>query len=91
MRVVPFFSSAPEAFITSVITRLTFEVFLPSEHIIRCGAIGNKMYFIQHGTVDVISSEGNLVTELSDGSYFGGEYSNVITVQVQLRVVDCFP
>ena len=70
---VPFFANAEESFITSVLTRLKFEVFLPNEHIIRCGAIGTKIYFIQHGTVDVTSSDGSIIAQLSDGSYFGGK------------------
>ena len=69
---VPFFANADGVFITSVITRLTFDVFLPGDYIIRCGAIGTKMYFIQHGVVDVITSDGNVATCLCDGSYFGG-------------------
>ena len=74
VRVVPFFVNADEAFITSVVTRLTFEVFLPVEFIIRCGAIGNKMYFVQHGIVEVISGDGVVATTLCDGAYFGGEF-----------------
>lgn len=70
---VPFFSNAEEPFITSVLTRLKFEVFLPGQHIIRCGSMGSKMYFIQHGSVDVIDSNGDLITHLTDGSYFGGK------------------
>ena len=72
VKVVPFFADADEVFITSVLTRLTFDVFLPGEYIIRCGAIGHKMYFILHGVVDIITSDDNVATSLCDGSYFGG-------------------
>ena len=72
VRVVPFFADADEVFITSVITRLTFDVFLPEDYIIHCGAIGSRMYFIQHGVVDIINSDGKVATCLCDGSYFGG-------------------
>ena len=72
VRVVPFFSNAEESFITSVVTRLTFDVFLPGDYIIRYGTIGNKMFFIQHGVVDIITSDGSVATCLCDGSYFGG-------------------
>ena len=34
--------------------------------------MGTKMYFIQEGVVDVISKENEILTSLSDGSYFGG-------------------
>lgn len=30
------------------------------------------MYFIQEGVVDIIKSDGQVLTTLSDGSYFGG-------------------
>jgi len=30
------------------------------------------MYFIQEGVVDIIKSDGTVLTTLSDGSYFGG-------------------
>lgn len=74
VRVVPFFANADEVFITSIITRLAFDVFLPGDYIIHCGAIGNKMYFIQHGIVDIINSDGKVATCLCDGSYFGGVF-----------------
>lgn len=35
--------------------------------------MGSKMYFIQEGIVDVITTEGEVATSLSDGSYFGGK------------------
>lgn len=39
--------------------------------IIKEGTIGNKMYFIQEGIVDIVMSNGEVATSLSDGSYFG--------------------
>ena len=39
--------------------------------IIKEGTIGNKMYFIQEGIVDIVMSNGDVATSLSDGSYFG--------------------
>ena len=69
---VPFFSTASEAFVTSIITRVSFDVFLPGDYVTRCGAIGTKMYFIQHGMLDVVNKEGKLAASLCDGSYFGG-------------------
>ena len=35
------------------------------------GTIGNKMYFIQEGIVDIVLASGEVATSLSDGSYFG--------------------
>ena len=69
---VPFFTNADPNFVSDVVTKLQFEVFQPGDQIINEGTIGNKMYFIQEGVVDIIKSDGQILTTLSDGSYFGG-------------------
>lgn len=71
---MPLFANADPNFVTSMLTKLKFEVFQPGDYIIREGTIGKKMYFIQHGVVSVIT-KGNKETKLSDGSYFGGKTS----------------
>ena len=43
----------------------------PGDIIIKEGTIGSKMYFIQEGIVDIVMSNGEVATSLSDGSYFG--------------------
>lgn len=68
---MPLFANADPNFVTSMLTKLRFEVFQPKDYIIREGTIGKKMYFIQHGVVSVLT-RGNKETKLSDGSYFGG-------------------
>uniref|UniRef100_A0A8C2XLN4 Cyclic nucleotide-binding domain-containing protein n=1 Tax=Cyclopterus lumpus TaxID=8103 RepID=A0A8C2XLN4_CYCLU len=67
---MPLFATADPNFVTAVLTKLRFEVFQPSDFIIREGTVGRKMYFIQHGRVGVLT-RGNKETKLSDGSYFG--------------------
>jgi hyperpolarization activated cyclic nucleotide-gated potassium channel 2 len=69
---VPFFSNADHKFVSDVVTKLRFEVYQPGDLIIREGTIGSKMYFIQEGVVDIIKSNNEVLTTLSDGSYFGG-------------------
>ncbi|KAJ8252480.1 hypothetical protein COCON_G00217920 [Conger conger] len=69
---MPLFANADPNFVTSMLTKLRFEVFQPGDYIIREGTIGKKMYFIQHGVVSVLT-KGNKETKLSDGSYFGGK------------------
>ena len=71
VRTVPFFQNASPQFVTAIITKLKFEVFLKGEYIIREGSIGNKMYFVQNGVVAVLSKEKQVETRLSDGSHFG--------------------
>ncbi|KAM9377647.1 potassium/sodium hyperpolarization-activated cyclic nucleotide-gated channel 2-like [Pholidichthys leucotaenia] len=67
---MPLFANADPNFVTSMLTKLRFEVFQPGDYIIREGTIGKKMYFIQHGVVSVLT-KSNKDTKLSDGSYFG--------------------
>ncbi|KAL4227919.1 Potassium/sodium hyperpolarization-activated cyclic nucleotide-gated channel 3 [Mactra antiquata] len=68
---VPFFTNADPQFVSEVVSKLQFEVFQAGDYIIREGTMGSKMYFIQEGIVDVITTEGEVATSLSDGSYFG--------------------
>ncbi|XP_068596052.1 potassium/sodium hyperpolarization-activated cyclic nucleotide-gated channel 3-like [Brachionichthys hirsutus] len=67
---MPLFANADPNFVTSMLTKLRFEVFQPGDYIIREGTIGTKMYFIQHGVVSVLTKSSK-DTKLSDGSYFG--------------------
>lgn len=81
---MPLFANADPNFVTAVLTKLRFEVFQPSDFIIREGTVGRKMYFIQHGRVSVLT-RGNKETKLSDGSYFGGEDMQSCLVQVVME------
>ncbi|XP_058501571.1 potassium/sodium hyperpolarization-activated cyclic nucleotide-gated channel 1-like [Solea solea] len=67
---MPLFANADPNFVTSMLTKLRFEVFQPGDFIIREGTIGKKMYFIQHGVVSVLTKNSK-DTRLTDGSYFG--------------------
>ena len=78
VRSVPFLAGASKTFISSIITKLNFEVYLPRDCIIKYGTLGHQMYFIQGGVVDVVTKDGFVVTTLSEGSYFGGTYSTYI-------------
>ena len=69
---VPFFANADPNFVSEVVMKLKYEVYQPTDLIIREGTIGTKMYFIQEGIVDIVTTEGEVATSLSDGSYFGG-------------------
>jgi len=69
---VPFFTHADPNFVSEVVSKLRYEVFQPSDYIIKEGTMGIKMYFIQEGIVDIVTKNGEVATSLSDGSYFGG-------------------
>lgn len=79
---MPLFANADPNFVTSMLTKLRFEVFQPADYIIREGTIGKKMYFIQHGVVSVITKSSK-DTKLTDGSYFGGEVFTHPTGQIE--------
>lgn len=76
---MPLFANADPNFVTSMLTKLRFEVFQPGDYIIREGTIGKKMYFIQHGVVSVLT-KNSIDTKLSDGSYFGGNVCTQLAV-----------
>lgn len=69
---MPLFGNGDPHFVTVLLTKLRFEVFLPGDIIIREGTLGRKMYFIQHGCVTVLTCNKK-EKKLSDGCYFGGE------------------
>lgn len=71
---VPFFSSAKSSFITDIVTKIHFEVYLPGEYVCRRGRKGDKMYFIQKGIVDILTKDNELATSLGEGSHFGGKF-----------------
>jgi len=70
---VPFFTDADPNFVNDVVTKLEYEVFQPGDVIIHEGTVGTKMYFIQEGVVEIVTSNGQVAATLSDGSYFGGD------------------
>ncbi|XP_048849238.1 potassium/sodium hyperpolarization-activated cyclic nucleotide-gated channel 1-like [Brienomyrus brachyistius] len=67
---VPLFVSADPNFVFAVMTKLCLEVFLPGDIIIRESSAARKMYFIQHGTINVTTSD-NEELSLTDGAYYG--------------------
>lgn len=68
---MPFLREGGPDFITQITNSLTFDVYLPGDVVIREGTIGDEMFFIRNGTVDVVA-EGQHVTTLTEGDYFGG-------------------
>ncbi|EDO34316.1 predicted protein, partial [Nematostella vectensis] len=67
---VPFFTEAEPDFVSAIITRLSFEVYLEGDIIVREGELGTEMYFLREGVVSVTVG-GKHANELCDGAYFG--------------------
>ena len=68
---IPLFQEASDAFIESIALHLQAVVFTPGSYITRAGEIGEEMYFIVYGEVAVLNEEGEEITSLSDGDFFG--------------------
>ena len=69
---VPFFKNTDKDFISEIISQLQQRVFLPGDVIIKKGEIGNCMYFICNGAIDVLSAdETSVIATLNEGDYFG--------------------
>eukprot|EP00002_Diphylleia_rotans_P025219 TRINITY_DN4986_c0_g1_i6.p1 TRINITY_DN4986_c0_g1~~TRINITY_DN4986_c0_g1_i6.p1 ORF type:complete len:1636 (+),score=306.35 TRINITY_DN4986_c0_g1_i6:100-5007(+) len=58
------------SFINSIVLMLRPQMALPGEYVIRQGEIGQEMYFIVSGQVQ-ISTDGKHIATLSSGAYFG--------------------
>lgn len=59
-------------FITDIVKNLSSRIYLPRAVIVCEGDIGNEMYFISHGEVNVISHDGlSVAWTFKDGDFFG--------------------
>ena len=69
---VPIFKGCGDKFIRALVMVMKPAVFLPNDYIIRTGDVGEEMYFISRGSVDVFSAdESTKFATLQEGSFFG--------------------
>lgn len=69
---VPIFSGAGEDLIKQIVTKLRPGIFTPGDYIFREGEVGDSMYFISRGSVEVVSKDGKTAyATLSQGNFFG--------------------
>ncbi|MBC8421130.1 MAG: cyclic nucleotide-binding domain-containing protein [Desulfobacterales bacterium] len=69
---VPFLKGGGLELIRDIAFELRPVIFTPGTYIFRAGEIGRHMYFISHGTLEVISPDGKtILTTLGDGDLFG--------------------
>lgn len=83
MNAVPFFSEADPIFVSEIVTKLRFEVFLEGDVIIQEGSVGTEMYFLREGSVEIKTND-NLQNILTDGSYFGGKLTRHFCFDLRL-------
>lgn len=59
---VSIMSELPQDIVTEVISNLKSEVFLPNDIIVKAGTPGDCMYFLETGTVSVLTKNGKEVS-----------------------------
>jgi len=67
---VTIFKNTNELFLREIVQLLELKVFLPNDYIIRQGELGDCMYFLNSGEVEVIVGD-KIVAQLGSGSPFG--------------------
>lgn len=69
---VPFFRDADEDLLRDIVMALRPIVYIPGSYVIREGEVGDCMYIISSGAVEVVSQDGRRVfTVLPEGSFVG--------------------
>jgi CRP-like cAMP-binding protein len=67
---VPFFKDAERSFITQLVVKMKMMYFLDGDNVIEEGSIGDQMYFVASGSLQVIVG-GISRSELPPGAFFG--------------------
>lgn len=69
---VPIFQGASNDLLQQIVLNLKPRVFTPGDYIFCEGEIGEGMYFISRGRVEVVSKDGKTIfATLTEGNYFG--------------------
>jgi glucose-6-phosphate 1-dehydrogenase len=68
---VPLFQECDAIFQQNIAMVLKPDVVDPGDHVIRKGDVGDAMYFLVRGDVDVIDGDGRVITTLGPGNFFG--------------------
>ena len=67
---VPIFQSSSSGFINALVLHLQPQTYMPKEVIVRQGDIGDSMFFISRGHVNVVA-DGKVVARIGEGGFFG--------------------
>ncbi|KAI8915594.1 hypothetical protein EDD86DRAFT_267935 [Gorgonomyces haynaldii] len=67
---VPFFKGAEIQFIKQLVLKMKLKIFLAEDKLIEEGSVGDEMFFISEGTVEVYVG-GIARTKMQAGSFFG--------------------
>ncbi|MBY0527642.1 MAG: glucose-6-phosphate dehydrogenase [Gemmataceae bacterium] len=68
---VPLFKDGDQVFLQNLAMMLKPVVYGPGETVIKNGELGNEMYFICRGKVEVVGDGDKVVSTMGEGSFFG--------------------
>ena len=69
---VPLFRGASNDFIKAIALEMRPIILMPGDYVVRAGELGEEMYFISRGTVEVVSADDKVVyATLTTGDFFG--------------------
>lgn len=68
---VPMLKGADRGLLEEIVFELRPRVLIPDEEIFRVGAPGDAMYFIQRGSIEIVTADRTVLATLKAGSFFG--------------------
>ncbi len=68
---VNIFRDASEEFIREISIFLHAQIVMPGDYVFKIGDTARSMYFISKGAVEVLSGEGEVLSVLHEGEFFG--------------------
>lgn len=71
IRNLSLFQDSSQACLKAVAGALEQQFYAPNDSIIKIGEVGDEMFIIGHGSVEVLNEEGQKVAELHEGQFFG--------------------
>ncbi|UOF00484.1 cyclic nucleotide-gated ion channel [Bdellovibrio reynosensis] len=68
---VPFLKGASRELVEELMNELETRVYVPGERVFKAGDVGDAMYFIHKGQVDILTKDDKLIATLGEGFFFG--------------------
>ena len=68
---VPLFHGCAESFLSDIVVHLRPQVNMPNELIIDVGDVGDRMFFLSSGTIEICAGSGRSLRMLKSGDYMG--------------------
>lgn len=65
------FGEADDDTLRELALELRSLLFVPGDYVCRIGEVGDSMYFVNHGSLEVLDAEGNVIAILEEGDVFG--------------------